>query len=32
MDKSRTGGEIGGTSERGEIETDEIGNVGLSRC
>ena len=32
MDKISAGSEIGGASEETEVETDEIGDVGLSRC
>lgn len=32
MDESSAGIEIGGPSEGGEVETDEIGDVGLCCC
>ena len=32
VDESSAGSEIGGTGEGGEIETDEIGDVGLGCC
>lgn len=32
MDESSAGIEIGGASEGGEVETDEIGDVGLGCC
>ena len=32
MDEIGSGCEIGGTSEGAEIESNEIGDIGLSRC
>ena len=32
MDEIGSSSEIGGTSERGEIESNEIGDIGLSCC
>ena len=32
MDKISAGSEIGGASERSEVKTDEIGDIGLSCC
>ena len=32
MDKISAGSEIGGASEGSEVESDEIGDIGLSRC
>ena len=32
MDKIGSGSQIGGTSEGGKIESNEIGDIGLSCC
>lgn len=32
MDESGAGSEISSASERGEVETDEICDIGLCRC
>ena len=32
MDEIGSGSQIGGTSEGGEIESNEIGDIGLSCC